>query len=65
MKNKAGWKPISYETISEIMSDYNAGVLRNRIMRKHEIPKGQFYHIVKEYALQKLQKEELSAFLTN
>jgi len=48
MKRKTMWKKLTRDQERNIVKEFNAGMVRNKIMRRYNIPEGQLYHIIRE-----------------
>jgi hypothetical protein len=49
-KNHVKWKVLTKEQEKEIVKDFDIGIARNEIMRKHEIHEGQLYSVIRNAA---------------
>ena len=47
INRRIGWKKLTLRTQKKIVDDFNAGEVRNQILRQYEIVEGQFYNIIR------------------
>ncbi|MBI4931913.1 MAG: hypothetical protein HY841_14215 [Bacteroidetes bacterium] len=44
---RTSWKKLTVRTKRKIVNDFNAGEVRNQILRQYQIVEGQFYNIIR------------------